>query len=132
MTEIKLEKTWNIKKGERIMKDMKAFEIKKALVESDKSRIYKDWNARTGISKEDFIKGLEWLHDDPKPDGKCTRRLAIDVSGKLHRWYKAGDIWNSAFYEDGKLAIDSDYVETDDRWGGYRVNRPSITVEDKI
>lgn len=52
------------------------FEVKKKLVEEDKSRVYQNWHEYQGINKEDFINGLKWLCDDPCDErGRVTRGL---------------------------------------------------------
>ena len=46
-------------------KAKKAFEAKKKLINENKSEIFKEWNEFSGITKEEFIKGLKWLESDP-------------------------------------------------------------------
>lgn len=45
----------------------------KKAVDNGTSKLFFEWNAYTGCSKEDFIKELEWLFNDPQ-DGKTKNR----------------------------------------------------------
>lgn len=60
-------------------KAKKIFEAKKKLVNEDKSEVFKEWNEFSGITKEEFIKGLKWLESDPmvEVDGKERESRAI-------------------------------------------------------
>nr|DAN82117.1 MAG TPA: hypothetical protein [Caudoviricetes sp.] len=60
-------------------KAKKIFEAKKKLVNEDKSEVFKEWNEFSGITKEEFIKGLKWLESDPMVlvDGKERESRAI-------------------------------------------------------
>lgn len=68
-------------------KAMKVFEAKKKLVNEDKSELFKEWNEFSGITKEEFIKGLKWLESDPMilVDGKERelREIGCKEDGKL-------------------------------------------------
>lgn len=44
--------------AERICMD---YEIAKKIVEAGDSKIFKNWHEHTGVSKEDFLAGIEWL-----------------------------------------------------------------------
>lgn len=60
-------------------KAKKIFEAKKKLVNEDKSEVFKEWNEFSGITKEEFIKGLKWLESDLMVlvDGKERESRAI-------------------------------------------------------
>jgi len=68
-------------------KAKKIFEAKKKLVNEDKSEVFKEWNEFSGITKEEFIKGLKWLGLDPMVlvDGKEreSREIGCKEDGKL-------------------------------------------------
>ena len=68
-------------------KAKKIFEAKKKLVNEDKSEVFKEWNEFSGITKEEFIKGLKWLESDPMVlvDGKEreSREIGCKEDGSL-------------------------------------------------
>lgn len=68
-------------------KAKKVFEAKKKLVNEDKSETFKEWNEFSGITKEEFIKGLKWLESDPMVlvGGKEreSREIGCKEDGKL-------------------------------------------------
>ncbi len=70
-------------------------------IENGTSKIFYEWNAYTGCSKEDFIKELEWLFDDPQ-DGKTKNRNPYRretycyPDGTFHRFIRI-------YYEDGTV-----------------------------
>lgn len=65
---------------------------KKYVVEG-KCGLFEEWNAYTGVTKEDFLKGLDWLFEDTEPD-KPTRELVCTQDGTLHHYRRV-------YYEDG-------------------------------
>ena len=68
-------------------KAKKIFEAKKKLVNEDKSEVFKEWNEFSGITKEEFIKGLKWLESDlmVEVDGKerASRAIGCKKDGTL-------------------------------------------------
>lgn len=62
-------------------------------IENGTSKIFYEWNAYTGCSKEDFIKELEWLFNDPQ-DGNTTvhspyrRETYCYPDGTFHRFIR--------------------------------------------
>lgn len=93
------------------------------LVEEGKSRIYENWHEHQGITKDDFIRGLEWLCADPlTEDGRVTRDLGCK-NGRLYRlerrWGKCGTM---SFHD----------IETDERFSFSNGSGASITVRDRI
>lgn len=63
---------------------------KKELVENGKSQVFNNWNKLFGINKDEFIKNLEWVCNDPQ-NGKSattfkndalTREIAIEANGE--------------------------------------------------
>lgn len=69
---------------------MTDFTLKKQLVENGKSQVFNNWNKLFGISKDEFIKNLEWLCNDPQ-NGKSattfkndalTREIAIEANNE--------------------------------------------------
>ena len=69
-------------------KAKKVFEAKKKLVNEDKSEVFKEWNKCSGITKEEFIKGIRWLEADPMvevPNGeeRESREIGCKEDGSL-------------------------------------------------
>lgn len=68
------------------------FETKKMIVEKGDSKIFNNWNEFCGVSKEDFLRELEWLCEDPLTEsGKLTRELGCLADGTLVRLFRAYD-----------------------------------------
>lgn len=67
---------------------------KKYVIEG-KCELFEEWNAYTGVTKEDFLKGLDWLFEDTEPD-KPRRELVCTQDGKLHHYRRV-------YYEDGSF-----------------------------
>ena len=65
---------------------------KKYVVEG-KCELFEEWNAYTGVTKEGFLKGLDWLFEDTEPD-KPIRELVCTQDGTLHHYRRI-------YYEDG-------------------------------
>lgn len=65
---------------------------KKYVIEG-KCELFEEWNAYTGVTKEDFLKGLDWLFEDTEPD-KPIRELVCTQDGTLHHYRRV-------YYEDG-------------------------------
>lgn len=65
----------------------------KKAVDNGTSKLFFEWNAYTGCSKEDFIKELEWLFNDPQ-DGNTTvhspyrRETYCYPDGTFHRFIR--------------------------------------------
>lgn len=79
------------------------FNVKKKLVEEGHSKIFKEWSKYSTITKEDFIKALEWVCNDPlTEDGKVTREIGLTPTNivKLTRVYN--DLGLSSLYKDGE------------------------------
>ena len=65
---------------------MSGFEIKKKIVQEGGSRIFKNWNAVSGITEEEFLEALEWVCDDPNADdGLLTREIGLLVTQDAER-----------------------------------------------
>lgn len=58
-----------------------------------KCELFEEWNAYTGVTKEDFLQGLDWLFEDTEPE-KPIRELVCTHDGKLHHYRRV-------YYEDG-------------------------------
>ncbi len=78
------------------------------------SKVFYTWHAFTGVTKDDFLKELEWLFDDPqdavpRPERNPYRReIYCYPDGSIHRFIRiyAGDDVYRVHYEDyisGKL-----------------------------
>lgn len=65
----------------------------KKAVENGESEAFYEWHAYTGCSKDDFIKELEWLFNDPQ-DGNTTlhnpyrRETYCYPDGTFHRFIR--------------------------------------------
>lgn len=57
----------------------RALEAKKKAVINGTCRVFNNWNKFAGVTKEEFVSALEWLHDDPMTDGKLTRELGCTM-----------------------------------------------------
>lgn len=90
--------------AERICMD---YEIAKKIVEAGDSKIFKNWHEHTGVSKEDFLAGIEWLCEEPKRypadhryAGLLRRELGICKNGQLVHLRRVYPKGLCAFYED--------------------------------
>lgn len=120
-------------------------EAKKKAVVEGKSQVFENWHKFAGISAEEFIAALEWLHEDPMTDGKLTRELGCTMpanagipTDKIATW---GEIDEHApgvdglhrltrvYYEDNSFA--GLYDENGHIWGGT-AGSASISCIDKI
>ena len=73
---------------------MNNFEIKKKIVLAGDSRIFKDWEAHSTITMDDFISALQWLCEDALDgNGKLTREIALAPD--------LGSLWNGEKFPDG-------------------------------
>lgn len=120
-------------------------EAKKKAVVEGKSRIFENWAKYAGISADDFIAALEWLHDDPMTDGKLTRELGCTMpanagipADKLAMWGEEPEHapgvdglhrLTRSYYADGTFA--GFYDDNGRIWGGLQEN-VSISCIDKI
>ena len=99
-----------------------SFLAKKKIVLEDKSVVFKAWAEHSTVTKEEFIKSLEWLCDDTLDErGRMTREIGLTPNGivKLQRIYGKGDM--CAFYqEDGQL------------WPGAWFKTPCKTEKEKL
>lgn len=57
----------------------RALEAKKKAVLDGKSRVFENWHTFAGVTRDDFLAALEWLHADPMPDGRLTRELGCTM-----------------------------------------------------
>ncbi len=69
------------------------FDIKKKIVESGNSEVFKYWHENAGISMEDFLAELKWLCEDPykifsRKCAKMTRQLGCTKDGELVRLFR--------------------------------------------
>lgn len=98
---------------------MNNFEIKAKLVEEGKSKIFDNWARNAGITKEDFLRELEWLCEDPCDDkGLMTRELGCDAKRGLVRLIRINTPF-TVFYE----------AESRRAWNR---SNPSISARDRI
>lgn len=123
----------------------RTLEAKKKAVEEGKSRIFANWQKFAGITKEEFIDALEWLHDDPMPDGKLTRELGCTMpanagipADKIAMWGESEEHapgvdglhrLSRHYHDDGSFAGFAD--EHGRSWGGIQ-GCASISCIDKI
>lgn len=81
----------------------------KKYVEEGKCLLYENWHAVTDVSKEDFLKGLEWLFEDPMNAkttvcNPMTRELVCTMNGEIKHFQRIYDE-DGEFYdfcEEGK------------------------------
>ena len=98
-----------------------AFLAKRKAVIEGKSAIFKDWQAHSTITKEEFIEALDWLCSDPlDKKGRLTREIGLTPSGiiKLNRVYN--NVGLCAFYYEGEL------------WCGAKFTVPCRTEKERI
>lgn len=92
-----------IEVGEMTEKMKMVFEAKKRLVEKGKSEVFNEYNTEVNVSKEDFIKALEWLEADPLVEvnerERISREVGFDTDGKV--------IYGKRYYDDK-----GDYIAT--------------------
>jgi len=74
-------------------KAKKIFEAKKKLVNADKSEIFKEWNEFSGITKEEFIKGIRWLEADPMVEVDGKERVLREIGCKKDGTLEYGEIY---------------------------------------
>lgn len=86
---------------------MNNFETKAKIVASGNSRIFKAWQeALPNLTKEMFLKELDWLCNDPLDElGKLTREIGLTSYGivRLERHYNRGSQLTTIRYQDGRL-----------------------------
>lgn len=58
-----------------------------------KCALFEEWTAYTGVTKQDFLQGLDWLFEDTELE-KPIRELVCTQDGKLHHYRRV-------YYEDG-------------------------------
>lgn len=59
-------------------------DIKIKLVELNKSKVFAKWQELGLITKEEFIKALKWVCEDPLDEkGKLTREIALEISNDM-------------------------------------------------
>lgn len=83
---------------------MNNFEIKKKIVLTGASKVFKNWSEHSTITKEDFLEALEWVcADELNENGKMTREIGLTPDGivKLTRGYGKEGV--CSFYLDGQL-----------------------------
>lgn len=92
--------------------DMHNYEIKEKIVKKGESKIFKNWNEFSGVSMEDFLKGLKWVCEDPEEDFgngiiRMTRELGCRPNGELVKLKRAnsktGDFLGFYIIETGLL-----------------------------
>ncbi|MHA2719558.1 hypothetical protein [Streptococcus agalactiae] len=100
------------------------FEIKKKIVEEGNSELFELWQKAGLLTKEEFLDLLEWVCDDPMPEGRLTREVGlfrtgyIDYNGervfspqgkpyalKMERRHLAGDLDKIFFIEHGDTSL---------------------------
>lgn len=74
-------------------KAKKAFEAKKKLVNENKSEIFKEWNKFSGITKEEFVKGIKWLEADPMVEVGGKERASRAIGCKKDGTLEYGEIY---------------------------------------
>jgi hypothetical protein len=111
-----------------MMNDNFKFELKKAIVYGGDSNIFKNWQEFTGITKEEFVAGLEWLCADPcDKHGRLTRELGCTQGRGIVKLVCTYDRTGLHLWEEG----------SDIPWGGYidvytGKAFPSISARDSI
>lgn len=100
---------------------MNAFNYKKNLVVTGKSRIFKNWHEHVGVTQEDFLEALEWVCADPlNAAGKMTREIGPRKDGSIAKLKRV-------YYDDGSFAGIYE-IETDRIWMG----KVSINCKDRV
>lgn len=82
------------------------YELCEKIVKSGNSKVFKNWNEFTGITEEEFLKGLKWLYgDDVLGEGISDKELGITKDGKLHKLKRkrCQDTGIIAFYDENNL-----------------------------
>lgn len=94
------------------------------MVEKGKSVVFNEFNSEVNVSKEDFIKALEWLEADPmikvNDKERISREVGFDTDGKV--------IYGEIYYNDK-----GDYVVTypvDLKLGALDFPRRRLTKKD--
>lgn len=119
------------------------YEIKAKIVRAGASRVFNSWQRNAGITMDDFLAGLSWLCDDPRPDGKLTRELGCSGMIGAERTPEERMIWGEpqrpsdiglhhltrCYYQDGTFAGFRD--ENGQRWES-NAYRASISALDRV
>lgn len=104
----------------------KKFEIAKKIIESGDSRVFKDWQAHIGCTMDEFLQELEWVYDDEfTADGRVTRAMGVDKSGKICRLkyvYGPGGSFVGIYHTEGQCML----------YGTAEYGRVCITARDRI
>lgn len=101
-------------------------QVKEKIVLLGKSKVFEDWNINSGITQEDFLTHLEWLHEDPADGstgggiGQLTRELGCDPKRGLVRIKRVYD-------HTGWVTMRE--IESNQLWDK---SKPSISARDRI
>lgn len=66
------------------------YDITEKKVKNGECKVFNNWNKFTGITEDEFLKGIKWLCEDPMIDlengaTRATRELACEEDGTLTR-----------------------------------------------
>lgn len=134
---------------------MNSIEIKRKIVQSGGSKIYKDWQELVpSLTQDDFVEALEWVCEDAGENGngtgKLTREIGLTptgivrikrVNGLTTTMYRLdnGKLWSGAtfnvpctekFVKDAEKAIENGYADAD---GNIKLNyKLSLSAADRV
>lgn len=104
-----------------------AFLAKAKLVLKGESKVFKEWSERSTITKEDFLRELCWVCEDPlDSSGHCTRAIGLAPDGIIRLMYIRGVITTTYKYEETSPGSGTHEV-----WNGEFFTRPAVTEKEK-
>jgi hypothetical protein len=102
---------------------MNGFDYKKKLIENDMSKVLKEWQKYSSITKEDFLQAVEWVCRDTFDEfNRETRKIGLESD----RIVKLG----VRHYFDGPTIFYD--IESGLTWGGAVFKFPAKTEKEKI
>lgn len=91
--------------------------LKRKYVQQNQSKLFQKWHDTSDITKQEFLKGLRWLCEDPCCAGRNrnleTRELCLLVNGRiamLYRQYRKDDSFAGRFDKEGNK-VTRQYIE---------------------
>jgi hypothetical protein len=101
--------------------DKNGYEIKKRIVESGESKVFKEWQKYGHISKWDFLAALEWVcMDQLDKNNRLTRIIGLEQ----------GKIVKLSVIHDAEITLYK--LDNDFAWDGAVFKIPAETEKEKL
>lgn len=86
----------------------------KSLIENGECKVFNNWNEVAQISEAEFLKGYQWLLDDPLTENECmTRELGLQTTSDGRKKYMIDHNPDEAetIYGKGNLSYDQNKIK---------------------